>query len=114
MVTRSAEPADLSSDQDWILVFDVAGGRRRWFVRLEGARSGGGELVRPADVQADELRPRRNAELGEHVVEVVAHRTGAQEQLGGDDTVGAALCGQAGDLQLLRRELLQSDRRGAR
>jgi len=57
MVARPTEPADLSADQDRMLVLELAGHRHRRFVRLAGARSGGGELVRPVKVQADEFGP---------------------------------------------------------
>jgi hypothetical protein len=43
-----------------------------------------------------------DAELAEHLVQVVLHRAGADEQPGGDLPVGHALGGQPGDLRLLR------------
>src|SRR5262245_45881989 len=54
--------------------------------------------------QADQLRARRDAQLREHLVQVVVHRARAEEQLGGDLPVGSALAHDPHDLQLLWRE----------
>src|SRR5215471_6692728 len=58
-----------------------------------------GELVGKACAGDD-------AELGEHLAQVVVHRARGQEQLGGDLLVGQPFRNQPGDLQLLRCQLL--------
>src|SRR5690606_2702429 len=58
------------------------------------------ELRQPAP----ELAPGGDAELREHLVQVVLRRTRADEQLGTDLGVGVTGGGQLGDLRLLRGE----------
>src|SRR5689334_4240012 len=48
-----------------------------------------------------ELPAGADAELGEHLVQVVLRGPGADEQLGADLSVGVALGGELGDLRLL-------------
>jgi len=51
-----------------------------------------------------QLRTARDAELPEHLAQVVIHGAGADEELGGDRMVRGALGSQPGDARLLRRE----------
>ena len=57
-----------------------------------------------------ELRAGRDAELREDVAEVVVDRPRREKQLGGDLLVGEPLCDEAGDLQLLWRQLIDRAR----
>src|SRR4249919_1158540 len=77
---------------------------------LHGADSHSGQLVRLADALPDQLRPRRDLELPEHLVQVVLDRLRAEEELRGDVLVRLPLADQAGDLQLLRRQLVDRAR----
>src|SRR3954447_4803400 len=47
-----------------------------------------------------ELRARVDVQLGEHLVQVILHGAGADEQAGGDVGVGRAVAGEVGDLGL--------------
>src|SRR5215208_4284556 len=60
----------------------------------------------PVREHAGQLVPRGDAELGEHLVEVVLDGAGADEQPRADLGVGEALAGEPGDLRLLRGELV--------
>ena len=51
-----------------------------------------------------ELASGGDAEFGESLVEVIAHRSRAEEELGGNVAVGQPLGGEPRDLQLLRRQ----------
>jgi hypothetical protein len=53
---------------------------------------------------ARQLCPRRDAELQEHLAQVVLDGTRADEQKGGDLGVGQSLARERGDLRLLRGE----------
>ena len=59
---------------------------------------------------AHQLGPRCDAELAEDLAQVVVDRAGAEVELCGDLAVGHAARHEAGDLQLLRGELVE--RRG--
>src|SRR6266705_1444157 len=74
----------------------------RW-LRCRAARRGRRPIARsgPEGVRV-ELAAGGDAEFGVGLVQVVAHRPRAEEQLGGDVAVGQSLRGEPGDLQLLR------------
>jgi hypothetical protein len=57
--------------------------------------------------EPDELGPGGHPELGEHIAEVVVDGAPAEEQLGADLAVGAALADQLDDLELLGGELAE-------
>src|SRR5215207_3786757 len=59
---------------------------------------------------ARQLRSGCQAELGEHLVQVVFDGAPTQEQLAGDLRVGGSTGSELSDLQLLYGELVQSDR----
>src|SRR4051812_47086646 len=61
-----------------------------------------------ARAEADQLGPRGDVELLEDLPQVVVDRPRAQEELGRDLPVRRALADEAGDLQLLRCELVGS------
>ena len=54
----------------------------------------------------DELSPRADVELGEHLAQMPFDRTWTEKQLGADLGVGVSVPGQPGDLRLLRGELV--------
>src|SRR3954465_5872796 len=58
-----------------------------------------------------ELLARADVELGEDLTQVVLDRSGADEELGADLGVGAAVDREPGDLLLLRRQLVERLRR---
>src|SRR4051812_2676473 len=60
--------------------------------------------------ELDQLCPRGDVELPEDVAQVVVDRPRAEEELCGDLSIRGALAHEAGDLELLRRELV--DRAG--
>src|ERR1700741_4007024 len=67
-------------------------------------------MVRLADQLAQalrQLRSRRDVQLPERLAQVVLHGARADEQLGGDLAVGTAIGREAGDLRLLRRQLVE-------
>ena len=66
-----------------------------------------GRRLLGTEVEPDQLRARGDAELREHLAQVVLDRLRADEQLRGDALVGGALADQPRDLQLLRGELGQ-------
>src|SRR5918993_4605731 len=57
--------------------------------------------------EADQLGPGGDAQLHEHVAQVVVDGPAAEEQLGADLAVGPALADQADDLELLGGELAE-------
>jgi hypothetical protein len=59
-------------------------------------------VVRPGQVEAGQRGAVGHAELRERTVQVVADRSGADEQLGGDVPVGRAGSGEPNDLEFLR------------
>ena len=63
-----------------------------------------------AQLDAREIGSRDDLELGEHLSQVVVDRAGAEEELGSDLGVREPGCGEAGDVEFLRRELVS--RRG--
>src|SRR5215470_15179778 len=73
--------------------------RTELILSLGGAPSG----LRQRQV-VPELPAGADAELGEHLVQVVLRGTGADEQPGADLRVGVALGGEPGDLRLLHGE----------
>src|SRR5918998_75251 len=77
-----------------------AGRPSRRLCEHDGGRavSVGGEGV---EVEVSQLRAGGDAELGERLVQVVADRAGAEEQLRGDLLVRAALSDESNDLHLL-------------
>jgi hypothetical protein len=73
-------------------------------VRLR--RLAGLVAARPEEVQLGELHARRHAELAEDVAEVEVDRPGAEEEVRCDLPVAEPLRHEAGDLELLLREVL--------
>src|ERR1041385_4637076 len=67
-----------------------------------GSRGAG--LREPGGQHLPELAAGADAELPEHLVEVVLDRPGADEELASDLRVGPAVAGPAGDLALLGGE----------
>src|SRR5689334_14282974 len=57
--------------------------------------------------RCSQLLARPDVELGEHLAQVVFDRTRADEELGADLGVRASVDGQARDLRLLRRQLVE-------
>src|SRR3954453_7609872 len=70
------------------------------------ARSGGHARRRGVRERVVELTARTDAELGEHVAQVPLNGAGADEQLRADLGIRAPIARQAGDLRLLRGELV--------
>ena len=77
--------------------------RSRELLRLDGGWLTGQDAV--------ELAAGADAELGEHLAEVPFDGARADEQLGADLGVGMPVGGEAGDLRLLRGELVAGRRR---
>src|SRR5262245_52947712 len=68
------------------------------------------ERVLVPERDAGELQARGDRELREHVAQVRVDRARREEQLRGDLLVGHPLGDEAGDLELLRRELVDGAR----
>src|SRR4249920_2440445 len=71
-----------------------------WDLRGDGDR--GGAVV--AEVELDELDPRGDAELREHLVQVILDRPAREEEPRSDLRVAEALRDEAADRELLRGE----------
>src|SRR5918995_311602 len=69
---------------------------------LPGPRLSG----RKSSTNTAELVARADAQFGEHLVQVVLNRPGADEELGADVGVGEPVAGESGDLSLLRCEVV--------
>src|SRR5579863_8749141 len=78
-----------------------------WCSRGRAIASGKSLVRRRLGHPACQLRPRSDSQFAECLVQVVLDGAWADEQLGGDLSVGVSLRDEAGDLLLLRRQLTE-------